>query len=481
MSVKEFIDREAELDGLERAWHARDAQLVILTGRRRVGKSALLTRFARGKPIAYVVAAQRLPADQLVDAGHDIAPLAHDFSPGRAPAVRLERWEDLLDILTDRSATRRVGLILDELPYLVAQSPELPSLIQRWWDRTGSRSNLMLILAGSHQSVMEQLTSSSGALFGRATWRRQLEPFDYFDAAAFVRSWDPVDRVRAFAVTGGVPAYLRQLDASRTLRANLADLAFTPDGPLFRDAEYLFDAEFREVSRRGSIFRAMARGATRPSEIAQAIGLRDAADVQANLRDLTALGLVERVVPITDELKLRQRHVLYRIKDPYLRFYFTLVDPRRARIQIGPPEAVVAEIGDTELDEHVSHVFEDVCSQYVWRSIAAGELPSVERLGRWWRSQDEVDLAGLSRGRLSLAAEVKWQRQPMDDRDLRLLRDRVRLLDAEADPELLLVSRSGFHASLRRQAGVRLIGIRDMYASRLGRRGHRMSAASTKG
>ena len=467
MSVSAFVDRRVELSSLERAWRSSDAQLVILTGRRRVGKSALLTRFARGKPVAYVAAAQRLPADQLADAGRDIAALANDFRIGRPPAVRLERWDQLLQILTDRAAHRRVGLILDEFPYLVAQSPELPSLIQRWWDRTGSRSSLMLILAGSHQSAMEQLTSSSGPLFGRATWRRQLEPLDYYDAAAFVRRWHAVDRVRSFAVTGGVPAYLRLLDDSRTLRENLASLAFTPDGPLFREAEYLFEAEFREVSRRGSIFRALARGATRPSEIAQSIGLRDSADVQVNLRDLTTLGLVQRLVPVTDDLKLRQRHVIYRITDPYLRFYFTLVDPRRARIQIGPPEAVVAEIDDIELDEHVSRVFEDICHQYVWRAIAAGDLVPVERLGRWWRGEDEIDLAGLARGRLRLAAEVKWQRQAMDVRDLGLLGERARRLDPQADPELLLFSRSGFHPSLRRQAGVRLVGLRDLYAMRL--------------
>ena len=463
-----FIDRRAELASLERAWRSGRPQLVLITGRRRVGKSALLVRFARGKRISFIAAAQRLRKDQLADAAQDIAALANGFRVGRPPTIRLDDWDALLDLVAEQAADRRCGIIIDEFPYLVAESPDLPSLVQRWWDRTGSRSHAFVVLAGSHQAVMRDVAASNGPLYGRATVRRDLAPLDYYQAARFVPAWSPDDRVRAYAVAGGMPEYLRLLDDRRTLRQNLEELAFVPDGPLFREAEYLFESEFREVSRRGSIFRAIARGATTPNGIAQSIGLGSAADVAPNLRDLVVLGLIERVVPVTEEQALRQRRVLYRIGDPYLRFYFALLDPRRGQIALGPASHVSAGLTDEELDVFVSRTFESVARSYVSRLAAVGDLPILQRVGTWWRDAEEIDVVGIgASAKIEVVGGAKWQASPMDGRDVDTLERRAALVGAPADVSKILVSRSGFHSSARRRAGVRLVTTKDLFAARL--------------
>lgn len=463
MTTSRFIDRRRELDALETAWSSGRAELVLVAGRRRVGKSELLTQFGRGKRIAYLAAAQRLRADQLRDAERDIAAYANAFRVGRPPQVRVGDWDAFLTLLTDGARSRRVGVIIDEFPYLVEQAPELPSLIQRWWDRTGSRTNLMLVLAGSDQSLMEQLVSVRAPLFGRATLRPRVEPLDYYQSARFVPRWSPTDRIRAYAIAGGIPAYLRLLDDHLPLRSNLERLAFAPDGELFREAEYLLESEFREVSRRGSIFRAIAEGAVRPSEIATRIGLGSAADVQVNLRNLVELGLLERVVPITQRDQLRHRQVIYRIADPYLRFSFTVLERRRAQIAIGPAARVSEGLNDEELDRYVSRIFEHVARQFAWRAAAVGRLPLPEGVGEWWDSTDELDLVGV-RGRAVLfAGEAKWTRAAVGLGELDTLKRRVARLSAD-QPHLLLLSRSGFSPALQRAGGADLIGLRDLFS-----------------
>lgn len=285
--------------------------------------------------------------------------------------------------------------------------------------------------------------------------------------------WSPEDRVRAFAVVGGIPEYLRHLDDEHTLRWNIERLAFEPDGPLFREVDYLFESEFREVSRRGSIFRAIDRGSVRPNDIAHAIGLGGAADVIPNLRDLVQLGLVERVVPITDRDVLRARHVVYRIADPYLRFYFSIVEPRRAEITVSGAAQVSEGLTDEALDAFVSRAVEDVVRQYVWRrSATTGEL-TPQAVGTWWAADEEIDVVAMRERTLQLVGEVKWTNAVLDARDLATLERRGRMIDPNARPVRLLFSRAGFHRTVPAGPDIWRVRPSDLYAASLERRTER--------
>lgn len=462
-----FIDRHLERAALADAWTSGRPELVVVHGRRRVGKSELLARWAAAKPVAYFVAAQQLERDQLADLGRTIGPMAAGFRAGRPPRIDLHDWEEALDTVAAAAVGRRVGLVLDEFPYLVDANPALPSLVQRWWDRSGSRANVVLVLAGSQQSMMRSLVSAEGALYGRPTRRVHVRPFDYFHAARFAPRWSPEDRVRLYAVAGGIPDYLEEFDPRRGLREELLRLAFTPDGRLFREAPDLLRSEFSEPRTYETVLRAMANGATTPGEIATRAGLSSANRVNPYLERLIDLELAERRVLPAEASEARPRTSQYVVADPYLRFYFAVVDPWRSAIQAGHGARVLDELWGETLDAYVSRVFEEVARQHLLRLSGVGTVGPLARVGFWWFAGGDIDVAGTKGRHLLAAGSAKWTREAMKPGDLADLRRDVALVAPGDRPELLLYSRSGFDRNLAAEPGLRLVGLRDLFQPQL--------------
>lgn len=441
---RRFIDRTVEQAVLADAWRSGRSELVLLHGRRRVGKSALLSRFADGKHVAYYVAAQQLEAAQLEDVGRALGPLSTGFRPGRPPRLALAGWDEMLDAIADAASRSRVGLIIDEFPYLVEANRGLPSLIQRWWDRVGSKANLMLVLAGSEQSMMRDLVDRDGALHGRPTRRLEVRPLDYFHAGRFVSRWEPVDRIRAYAVAGGMPAYLERFDDRHPFRYELYHLAYSPDGRLFQEAPELVSREFQEPRTYESVLRAIASGYGTPNEIAQNAGLSGANRVGPYLDKLIQLGLVERRVPPSEATETRPRKSQYVLADPYLRFYFALVDPWRSAIQQGRGSSVLDHLWPEAFDRFVSRTWEDVALQYLLRLSGTGALPPATAAGRWWFTGGDIDTVLMTDGRVTAAAEAKWTNEFLKPADVDELRRNVAKVAASDRPRLFLFSREGF-------------------------------------
>lgn len=437
-------------------------------GRRRVGKSALLSRFADGKHIAYYVAAQQLEAAQLADLGQVLGPLSTGFRPGRPPRIALRDWSELFDVLTEQARHGRVGLILDEFPYLIDANRSLPSLIQRWWDRAGSRLDLVLVLAGSHQAMMRSLVDSDGALHGRPTRRLEVRPLDYFHAGRFVARWDPADRVRAYAVAGGMPAYLERFDDRHTFLDELYRLAYAPDGRLFQEAPELLSHEFTEPRTYESVLRAIASGYVTPNEIAQQAGLGGANRAGPYLDRLTQLGLVVRLTLPSEAGEVRPRISRYVLADHYLRFYFALVDPWRSAIQQGRGRAVLDHLWPEALDLFVSRTFEDVAIQYLLRLSGTGRLPPVSSSGPWWFSGGgDIDAVTMTGNVMTAAAEAKWTTTFFKPGDLDELRDNVAKVGAHHRPRLFAFARTGFDRHLRAEQDFTPVTLRDLYRADL--------------
>lgn len=465
--MRRFIDRLAHRATLETAWRSGRPELVVLHGRRRVGKSELLVRFARDKPIAYYVAAQQLERDQLTDLGRALGPLSTGFRPGRPPRLAFRDWEELLAVVAEAAKKRRIGLVLDEFPYLTATNAALPSLIQRWWDSVGSKSDLVLVLAGSQQAMMQRLVSANGALYGRPTQRLHLQPFDYYHAGQFVPRWSPEDRVRLYAVAGGIPDYLEEFDDGSPLRDELKRLAFSPDGRLFREAPDLLRSEFTEPRTYESVIRAIAQGATTPGEVADRAGLPGANRVNPYLDRLHELGLVDRRVPPVDATKPRPRTSQWILADSYLRFYYAFVDPWRSAIQLGSGSAVLDEILDEQLDLFVSRTFEQVAREYVIRLSATGAIPPLSMVAFWWYPGGDLDVAGLRGSELAVAGSVTWTNDYVKPGDLSELRKSVATVAPGDRPLLFLFSRSGFDRHLRKELQVRLVTLSELFAKAL--------------
>lgn len=470
----EFLDRRDELDMLEARWGGASAHLLVVWGRRRVGKTELLSRFIEGRRGLLLEATAGTVADQLGDLTRILAEATDDPLLREQP---LTSWPAAFAAI-QRFATERCVVVLDEFQYLAQADKALPSLLARWWRETGRHLPLVLVLSGSAVSFFSRDVLGHGsALFGRRTGQLQLAPFDYRQAALFVPDWSAEEKVRAFAVWGGMPYYLSQLDPAASLGENILRTTLARDGVLREEARLLLFEELAEPRLYFSVLRAMAGGDTRVSQIANRIG-SDPSAITRVLDALASLLLVRRVVPVTASLRGRTRQTSWEILDPYLRFWFRFVLPFEERLL--RPEDQRRHLEETvqpTLDAFVSRpTFEHIAQNYLREQRLGvtvgfwwGQVPTGE--GRRTETR-EVDAVVLREGgSVAAIGSCKWTTGPMtlaDESLLARLEPFVGPGDPGRPPVHYFFSRSGFDEGLRGLAAARperyaLVGLDDLY------------------
>ena len=314
-----FINRESELDVLDRAFSARDPALFVLYGRRRVGKSALLHRACRGRRHVYYTADLGSRTDQLTSFSACLAQGLEE--PEWANAV-LPSWEDALRLCLERARGEALVLVLDEFQHLVSADASLASVLQRLWDKEMRSSRLSVVLCGSYVSFMErEVLGVRNPLYGRRTGQLLLRPLSFQDAVRFFPDWPAAERMTAAGILGGVPAYLRQFDPALDVETNVLRTILGIGAPLLDEPRFLMMEELREPQLYFSLCRAIAHGHGRPNEIAQAAGLVGRGSLSPYLASLKDMHFIERRVPVTERNPERTRRGLYRLSDPFLRFW----------------------------------------------------------------------------------------------------------------------------------------------------------------
>lgn len=436
----DFLDRETELLALDRDWESPGASLVLLWGRRRTGKTRLLGQFVDKKRAVFYGATEQASATELRafseaargtlrPRGGDL--LAHGDFPD---------WVSAFDYLGERARSQRLAVVLDEFPYLVEAEPGLPSIIQRFWDHQGRTSKLFLVLCGSAQSVMESLQDRGAPLFGRASMRLQLRPFGYADEALFTPRLAASERAIAYAVLGGMPAYLSRWSDDIGHRANLRRLFADSASPLVEEGEFVLSGELPEGSGYFRILHAIASG----NRTYGAIGDFADIDVQRQMGRLMSLGLVERVVPATENPS-RTKRATYRINDNFLSFWFRFIYRHRADIARGLGQEVVDRVIIPGLSDYMGEPWEEMCREFLRRRVAQRQLPiELSSIGRWWSRDNsvEIDIVGIGNGKVVLAGSVKWAGSVGRRELARLRRASQSLPDRSKDLRLVLFARN---------------------------------------
>jgi len=458
-----FVNRETEFVFLEERYRSDQAEFVVLYGRRRVGKTELLHHFCQGKPHIFFVA----------DLGTDESNLAH-FSRAVSQHVHGDSeieglyrdWDQGLSRVARLAQEERLVLVFDEFTYLVGAQEGIASILQRLWDENLRHSKIMLILCGSYVGMMMQhVLGYRAPLYGRRTGEWHLQPFS-FDASQLMIPWlTAEDQLRAYAVLGGMPAYLAAFNPQLDLLENV-DLQILQRGTfLHNEPRLLLQSELRDPTTYFSILEAIAGGATRPNEIAQRAGL-PLSSLTYYINNLRDLGLIDRAVPATEPSPERSRRALYRLTDGFFRFWFRYVLPNRSLLEQGQTSTVVKRVED-QIDVYTGPVFEDVCRQQVWDLNNEKRLPfSVQRVGSWWSRTAEIDLCAIGEDGL-LLAECKWWSGPVGLNVLDTLRARsheVKLPESPHRIHLALFSRSGFTPEVEdvaREEGVLLFNFQD--------------------
>ena len=456
-----FVDRARELAALERFWRSGRAECIPVTGRRRVGKTFLLEHFSEGKRTVYYRCQLRGSDEQVAQLGAQLAAFSGDsILLAQPPAT----WSALFATLERLAEAGRLLVVLDELPYWVARDESLPSILQNWWDERGRATNLMLVLCGSAVQMMERLLTGPAPLAGCATGRLVVRPLDFRAAAELVGYTDPVDALTAYGILGGISLYLSFFRPAYSIRQNIAEAIANPSARLYVEPQAVFAAHHESYNPvlAMRILRALARGEHRWSNIAQAAGLTTAGLTRPMERLIGDLGLVERVLPVTETRESRTYFTQYHLSDHFFRFWFRFIEPNQGHIEFGDADYVVDAIM-AGLSEYLGLAFETICHDWVRQASATGALPvRVGRVGSWWNGDHQLDVVVDDDGRAAICGECKWQVQPLDWNELERYLGHVQALGALVRPDVthLLFSKSGHTERVQRwadQVGARLL------------------------
>jgi AAA+ ATPase superfamily predicted ATPase len=464
-----FIGREKELSEMERLYSTGKFQFVILYGRRRVGKSTLITRFIHDKQAVYFTAIESDSKRNLDIFSGLVMKLRGLESEATFPS-----WEKALDEVADLSKKPLV-LIIDEYSYLAQVERGISSILQYYCDTVFNKIPLMLILCGSSMSFMEnQVLGYQSPLYGRRTAQIKIEPFGYYESAAFVPRYNLEQKALTYGVTGGIPKYLELFDDTLSIKENILENFLSTTGFLYEESSNLLKQELREPAKYNLIIEAVAKGATRMNDISTKTGL-DSSAVSNYINSLISLGIMKKEIAVTEEKN--KRKTIYRLADSMFIFWYRYVLGHEFSIVTGDAESLYDQDIEGDLSRFMGSVFEKMCAEYLGRlnAPAGGErLPfKIRQLGRWWgsnpdtKAEEEIDLLGINEKLSSaLFCECKYRKQLTDASVLSGLIEKAGRWNVYKHKYFMIFSKSGFTKAMQTLAeknNVRLVKLEDMY------------------
>lgn len=413
-----FLDRQLEMERLDRLVARRAAGLVALWGRRRVGKTRLLSQWCQKHAGLYTVADQSAEAVQRRYFAEAVSEKIPGFND-----VEYPDWSSLLRRLSSnaRAAGWKGPLVFDEFPHLVVASPSLPSVMQNWVDRESAMDGLLIAIAGSSQTMMQGLVlESSAPLYGRATEAFALSPIPAGWIPEALGTSDYGAALLAYAVWGGIPRYWELAAPFGSALDNAVDaLALDPMGPLHQEPDRLLREETPSALSLRPLLDVIGNGSNRLSEIAGRLGC-PATSLSRPISRLQELGLVTREIPFGENEKSSKR-ALYRMSDPFCAFWFRVVAPHRGFLAGAVPSAR-KQLWQQAKPALVAQAWEVLCRTAI--PILAGrqsDQPNWLPASRWWQgAAPEWDVVLATHdGRVGAVGEVKWAETPFDNTSIR--------------------------------------------------------------
>ena len=446
--MKPFIGRQRELEILNEVWDSPRAQMLILYGRRRVGKTALLTHWMQtaGRRVLYWVASPTSAMAQL----RSFSQAVYNFASPRSPApdgFTYGSWEQAWQQVAWLSQNERLALFIDEFTYLLQVEPGVAGQLQNFWDSTLSGSNLVLVLSGSHLGMMKrEFLSYQAPLYGRASGQIHLQPLPFGMTHVYFPNYSAVDRVAIYAIFGGIPAYWERIDPRQSVSQNIRRQLLRPNNLMQSEPRLLLQDFISDPHNYVAILTAIAHGARTPKEIEASTGLPNV-QVPKYLSVLAEAGFVERKTPVTASPKSRTGK--HQLVDPYLRFYYRFLAGRQEQIALGIQDQALAEISRHMIDFIGTHTWEELCREWTLRAGAKGVLPFLpDQVGSAWNTKTQIDVAGINRmGKTLILGECKWGQTASERPVLSSLIDRAaRLVPALGEWQVYFLgfARSGW-------------------------------------
>lgn len=466
---KNFFGRKMELDSLEAAYKKDSFQMCILYGRRRVGKTALINEFIKGKDHIFFTAIKGSLSRNIELLGESVI---NYFYPG-STGLHIADFQAILSTITKMTGDKKLVLVIDELPYLAETDESLLSLLQKEIDRYWLDKNIFLILCGSSISFMlDEVLSDKSPLYGRRTMQIQLKPFDYMETAAFVPGYSAEEKAISYGVTGGIAKYISLFDPNKTLDDNIIDLYFSPSGFLYEEPHNLLVQEFRNAPVYEDVISTIASGATRAVEIKDKTGLENAS-VHNVLTHLIETKIVTRNLCITDENN--KKKIQYTLSDGMFLFWYRFIPSAISQIEIGNGREYYLNVVKPKLHAYMGSIFEEMCRQYLLaNSFTNPDTPMITEVGKWFgtnpksKEQTDIDVVGINRlSNTAVIGECKFKNEILDKTVLDSLIARNGLLDKRYRViSYVLFSLSGFSEWIMKHAeemNTKTVSLEQMY------------------
>ena len=463
-----FVGRKGELLVLEETYKKPGFQMTVIYGRRRIGKSTLITEFIKNKRASYYVASQSSFQDNIKKWS---AQFVMDLFPAME-GVAFDDPDSFFRFIGNNTSEEKLIIALDEIPYIAEADSSFLSVFQRAIDTIFSTKNIYLIICGSAISFMEkEILSEKSPLFGRRTNQIFLKPFDYRDSSEFTPRYSSEEKAIVYGVTGGVAKYLTLFDDNVSLDENLINQFFRPSGYLYEEPLNLLTQEFRTVNTYNTVIEVCAEGANRVNEIADKAHI-STATLSYVLKNLTVIGVVSKKTPITEE-ESKKRSV-YEISDGMYRFWYQFVPHARASVEMNRGEAFYYNYVKSKLHSYMGSVFEEMCRYYTLSEGLAGKLKCfVTNVGSWWgpghdHKPTDIDVVGIDdAGRKAVIGECKFKNEVIDKQVYEALMHRIGLIDKRyPEVQFLFFSLSGYSQWVIDNAdmqNVRLFTLEDLY------------------
>ena len=464
--MPKFHGRNEELKKLNRRYKDDKFECIIIYGRRRVGKTALINEFCKDKPTIFFSALNTTGRENLEAlskaiwnyerSGMENTPVFSDYDAAFAE-------------LTALTQEKRIVVVIDEYPYLAKAMPAVSAMLQHLIDHKWNDSHMFLILCGSSMSFMEnQVLGQESPLYGRRTGQFKIEPMDYKETAAFHPELPPTDNALIYGITGGVPHYINKLDVRDSLDEALLLNLFDRSAYLYEEPANLLKQELREPAIYNAIIKAVAEGASRPNEIVTKTG-EDSSIVTKYLKTLIDLGIVKRETPIAEK---PGRKTIYLLADNFFRFWYRFVPTNTSAIDSGRISETYEHAVKPYLSDYMGLTFEQMCRDYL--IYYAKNLPiELNGTGQWWgndhiqKKQIQIDIVGTPvNGKEYLIGSCKYRNEKIGLDELELLRRYAAAFGKGDRYHYYIFSKGGFTEGLKEaqtRGEVTLVTLDEMY------------------
>jgi len=444
-----FINRHEELNFLEKYYKDKDRNLIVIYGRRRVGKTELIKHFIKNKKHVYYLC-EKSSLQKNIEKFKEA--LAECLREEWLRQLEIKDFETLFKTIKKELSEEKIVIVFDEFPHLIEIDRSIPSVFQKIWDEVLKDAYVYLILCGSSIGMMEtEVLGYKSPLYGRRTAQWKVSELDIKFVREFLPNYSFEEILYTYAIVGGIPFYFLMLDKRKGVFENIKNLFLWKGGFFYEEAENLLRQEFREPRNYMLILRSISEGKRKIGLISNSSGL-DKSAVSRYIEILENLKIVSYELPVTESDKAKRR--LYYISDNYFKFWFRFVYPNKSKIEEGLGEVLLEEI-KRDFAQYFSEIFETICKKILM------SLFQFTKIGRWWHKDKEIDLVGFNNNREILFCECKWKDKVNAEKVLEELKEKAKHVRWNRKKEYFAIFAKSFKKKIK-EPNLFLFDLKDM-------------------